>query len=43
MVDWEKTKSRGAETETEFESETDMERGATQDAESRASGSSEAE
>ena len=41
-IDWEKAKARGAETESEFESEKDMEGEATRDAESRASGSSAA-
>ena len=43
VIDWEKAKARGAETELESELETDMEGEATRDAESRASGSSGAE
>ena len=43
VIDWEKAKARGAETELESKLETDMEGEATRDAESRTSGSSGAE
>ena len=42
-IDWEKAKARGAETESESESGTDMEGDETRDTDSRASGSSGAE
>ena len=42
-IDWEKAKARGAETESEYESGTDMEGEETRDTERRASVSSGAE